>query len=62
MNTAIEEKTCDNCGHLMGELPSQDYPYVQIWCGSGVFDGLATKEDLDALSEPTECLDWKPKK
>lgn len=62
MKTTAEERTCDNCGHMKCELPSQDSPYTEIWCGLRVFDGLETKEDLEALGKPTECSDWKPKK
>lgn len=49
-------KTCNNCDNLGAE--HERGQCIGIWCTKGHWDGITSKEDLEALAEPTDCEDW----
>ncbi len=52
---------CDDCVHLKGEMPSQEYPYPTTWCrcNKGKWEGNDSGAD-DALFEDPwkDCSDF----
>lgn len=57
-----EEKSCSNCAHFWYESPNHyDQPYPEFACSKGHWDGVASKEEMDALDKPNNCDDWRKK-
>ncbi len=51
---------CDTCIHQQGEMANLEYPYPDVYCAKGHWEGLGDPDDPPEDGDPwADCIDFE---